>query len=78
MVRKKSSLQDIRLFLEGPEYEVNALPLQRWCPSPTNGDKEDRYKKYVVSSENALRRRARILHYSHYRELFETQIHHHA
>jgi hypothetical protein len=75
---EKWSLQDTRLSLEELEYEVRALPLQRWCPSPTNGDKEDRYKKSVVSSEIALRRRAKISHYSHYRVLFETQIHHDA
>ena len=71
MVTKKKSLQDTRLFLEGREYEVSALPLQRWYPSPTNGYKEDRYKKSAVSSEIALRRRAKISHYSHYTVLFE-------
>jgi hypothetical protein len=69
-------LQDTRLFLEGPEYEVNASPLQCWYPSPTNGHKEDRYKKSAVSSEIARRRRAKISHYSRHRILFERQIHH--
>ena len=76
MVVTNRNLQDTRLFLEGSEYEVNASPLQRWCPSPTNGYKEDRYKKSVVSSEIALRRRASISHYSQYRVLFEGQIRH--
>ena len=75
---EKGSLQDTGLFLEELEYEVRALPLQRWCPSPTSVDKEDQYKKCVVSSEISLRRRAKISHYSHYRVLFETQIDHDA
>ena len=75
---EKGSLQDTGLFLEELEYEVRALSPQRWCPSPTSVDKEDRYKKCVVSSKIALQRRAKISHYSHYRVLFETQIDHDA
>ena len=74
--KNKKSLQDTRLFLEGPEYEVNALLPQRWSPSPRNGHKEDRYRKSLVSSEIALQRRAKTSHYSQHRILFERQIHH--
>ena len=75
VTKKNKSLQDTKLFLEGPEYEVNASSLQRWCPNPTNGHKEDQYKKSVVSSENAPRRCAKISHYSQHRVSFEGQIH---
>ena len=78
MITKKMNSQDTRPFLEGPEYEVSALLLQRWCPSPTSGDKEDRYKKSVVSSEIAQRKSAKISHYSQLRVLFEAQNHHDA
>ena len=73
---EKGSLQDTGLFPGELEYEVRALPPQRWCPSPTNGDKEDRYKKFVASSKIALLRRAKILHYSQHRILFDGRIHH--
>ena len=72
---KLESLQDTRLFPEGRDYEVNASPLRHLCPNPTNGGREDRYKKCVVFSEIVLQRRAKIWHYSQCRILFERQIH---
>ena len=58
--KKKPSLQDTRLFVEGPKHEVSASPLQYWCPSSRNGDIKYRYKKFVDSSETDLRRCAKF------------------